>query len=206
MVVSPLKAGPKIQIAFIYLGGNPLCPGCLQKTGCPVPVGQTFRLKSYKQQVTASPGYEILGSYPACLFLVSADIGNPALARKLIERHHGYIVYEFGHALRAPGTNGEYEDSLHLVFRQELQIIPLRLQFPEAVAQQHLVASLVGSVRCLHHEFGIKRAHDIRHDNAYGLGPALHKTPGQAVGRVGKPFAYPEYPVPVFLTDTVHPV
>ena len=206
MVISPFKAGPKVQITLIYLGWNPLCLGCFHKTGSPVPVGQTFRLEPHKQQVPAPPGYEILGGDPAGLLLVGADIGNPALARKLIEGHHGHVVNELTHALRAPWTNGKYQDSLHLVFCQKLQIIPLCPQFPEAVAQQHLIPPLVSCVRRLHHEFGVKRTHDIRHDDAYGLGPALYKTPGQSVGGVGEPFTYPQYPAAFFLADAVHPV
>ena len=77
---------------------------------------------------------------PACLLeavrmhgLVRAE-DIPALARKLVKGYHGYIMNKLSHALRAPGTNGKYQDSLHLVLCQKLQIIPLCLQLPEAVA------------------------------------------------------------------------
>ena len=97
-------------------------------------MGQAFGLEPHKQQVPAPFGYEILGGDSARLLLVGADIGNPALARKLVKGYHGYIMNKLSHALRAPGTNGKYQDSLHLVLCQKLQIIPLCLQLPEAVA------------------------------------------------------------------------
>ena len=59
-------------------------------------------------------GYEILGGDSARLLLVGADIGNPALARKLIEGHHGHVVNELTHALRAPWTNGKYLSLIHI--------------------------------------------------------------------------------------------